>query len=425
VNKLVMAALIVFGGALSQWCFASEASAASEPALQFHADPADPAHGSVDLTGLDTHVIEELRRAASHIPWQVAFPVYVDSVSVLPDGSIASIAGNYDILSDRVRFTPRYPLTPGLPYRVRVNLEALFPADLNALSDPGTQAELALSFSLPKALVTPFTVVDDVFPSGDELPENLLRFYVHFSSPMQGGWSRDHIYLLGPDGRPIEAVFLNVTVELWDPSMQRLTLLLDPGRIKRGVGPNVQIGAPLSQGSRYTLVISEGMKDAVGNPLLKGFSKSFRVTEAVRRSVKPDQWTLDLPAIGTRAALVLRFPEPLDHAMLSRAIRIVDADEQPIAGSIVIDQHETQWAFTPSAAWSDGNYQLQVKVTLEDVSGNNIKAPFDSDIRSNVGLDHNADLVILPFELLPDSNTATATERCCFLTWVNEDGSAR
>ena len=44
------------------------------------------------------------------------------------------------------------------------------------------------------------------------------------------------------------ARWIGINQELWDPGMQRLTLLLDPGRIKRGVGPNLEAGLALERG---------------------------------------------------------------------------------------------------------------------------------------------------------------------------------
>ena len=97
---------------------------------------------------------------------------------------------------------------------------------------------LTLEFSLPREQNALATEVNHIFPSGGCLPENLLRFYVCFSNSMQRGRVRSKISLLGPDGEPAPDALYRAPVELWDRSMRRLTILLDPGRLKRGVGPN-------------------------------------------------------------------------------------------------------------------------------------------------------------------------------------------
>src|SRR5262249_56091734 len=97
------------------------------------------------------------------------------------------------------------------------------------------------TFLLPKPETVP-TVVEHVYPSRKELPENLLRFYFHFSAPMSRGDVYQYIRLLDAAGKPIEAPFLELEQELWDESGRRFTLLIDPGRIKRGLKPREEGG---------------------------------------------------------------------------------------------------------------------------------------------------------------------------------------
>jgi hypothetical protein len=402
MKRLATAALVLIGADLGQVSFAHWADAGDRQALvlRFHADSTDPAYGSVDLQGLGSEVIRQLRHIDPSITqWQRAFPVLVDDADGAASGALPPVLGRYELLPDGVRFTPRYPPARGLKYRASTDLSALLGNSI--LSTRFTPSTLV--FSLPSDATAPSTVVDNVFPSSKALPENLLRFYVHFSAPMQRGGAQDHILLLGPDGQPVASAFLGLATELWDPAMQRLTVLLDPGRIKRGVGPNIKLGTPLRQGYRYTLVIREGMSDAAGHPLLKGFSKLFGVTPAIREPIDPGRWTVDLPASGTRQALVLRFPAPLDQALLARVVRVIDADQQPVAGRIEIDRQETRWAFTPSFAWVTGPYQLRVDASLEDVSGNTPWASFDADVRGDVAGDGAENPLVLPFVLSPDS----------------------
>jgi len=354
--KRLAAALTPIGAALGQISLVDgidEAGNGRAPILRFHASSTNSACGSVDLQPLGREVMRQLRHADPSIAqWQKAFPVFVDDAEWPGSDASPPVLGRYELLPDGARFTPRYPLMKGLKYRASADLSVLL-----GLRDLEHSTPSPLVFSLPREPTVPSTVVDGIFPSSDALPENLLRFYVHFSAPMQSGGVQDHIVLLGSDGQPVAAAFLELTTELWDPAMRRLTVMLDPGRIKRGVGPNIELGAPLRQGDRYTLVIREGMRDAEGRPLLRSFSKSFRVTAAIREPIDPGRWTVDLPASGTRQALVLNFPTPLDHALLSHTIRVAAPDRaRSVVGRIELDREETRWAFTPSSAWVAGPY---------------------------------------------------------------------
>jgi hypothetical protein len=259
VNRLAAAlppigAALRIGGALGQISVADgigEAGDGPVPILRFHANSTNPAYGSVDLQPLGSEVMRQLRRADPSIAqWQKAFPVCVDDADRPESDAAPPVLGRYELLPDGARFTPRYPLMRGLKYRASADLFVLL-----GLGELEHSAPSPLVFSLPHEPTVRSAVVDGIFPSSDALPENLLRFYVHFSAPMQSGGVQDHIVLLGSDGQPVVAAFLDLTTELWDPAMRRLTVLLDPGRTKRGMGTNIELGAPLRQGDHYTLVI--------------------------------------------------------------------------------------------------------------------------------------------------------------------------
>jgi hypothetical protein len=63
------------------------------------------------------------------------------------------------------------------------------------------------------------------------------------------------------EGQP--DAFLSFAEELWDPYRRRLTLLLDPARIKRGLVSHEALGYPLRPGQPTRFVV-DGMRDASG-----------------------------------------------------------------------------------------------------------------------------------------------------------------
>src|SRR5205823_566240 len=182
--------------------------------------------------------------------------------------------------------------------------------------------------------------VEQVFPLSDRLPENLLRFYVHFATPMRRGEAYRHITLLNEKGTAIASPFLEISEELWDAAGQRLTMIINPGRIKRGLKPREDLGPVLEAGHSYILVIEAGWNDAAGQPLPHEFRKTFRAEPAVEQGVAPDQWSIDPPKSRTREPLSIRFPQPLDHALLHRALTINGPDHRPIAGDIAVTDNE-------------------------------------------------------------------------------------
>jgi hypothetical protein len=221
-----------------------------------------------------------------------------------------------------------------------------------------------------------------VFPSSDSLPENLLRFYVSFSNSMQRGRAEEQIRLLGPDGEPAPDVLYRPPIELWDRTMRHLTILLDPGRLKRGVGPNRALGPPLKAGHEYRLAIGSGMRDSYGRPLQESIYKRFQVTEAVRERIVVEQWKILLPTKNSHEPLVLMFPRPFDWALLWHTIDLVSERGQSIAGGIAIDEGERRWRFTPSSPWTAGSYSVRIAPGLEDICGNTLLEAFDRPLRS-------------------------------------------
>ena len=105
------------------------------------------------------------------------FFVTVEADDVPDCGMIPSIAGSYEILEDGVSFTPHFPWEPGVCYRATVRWESLAPHNV---IEP-----LLLRFAIPARPLSASAKVQQIYPSADRLPENLLRFYVVFSQPMQ------------------------------------------------------------------------------------------------------------------------------------------------------------------------------------------------------------------------------------------------
>jgi hypothetical protein len=181
--------------------------------------------------------------------------------------------------------------------------------------------------------------------------------------------------------------------------MRCLTILLDPGRLKRGVSPNRELGPPLKTGQVYTLAVGTGMTDLSGCRLPETVYKHFRVTDAVREPVAIEQWKIVLPETNSRRPLVLTFPRPLDRALLSQTITIASTCEQSMDGQMVIDRCERRWSFTPASPWAAGFYHVRVASSLEDVCGNSVIAAFDRPLRSGRNLVSEVGSRAIPFHL--------------------------
>jgi hypothetical protein len=289
--------------------------------------------------------------------------------------SLPAVQGRYAVSESAITFTPLFPFDPGRPYQIAF--------DPSRLPRPRQAAIVAAAVRLPAVATEPSTVVTAVHPSGDVVPENLLRVYIEFSAPMGNGAGLDFVKLVelsGPDGRAerVEAgAFLPVEANFWSPDHTRYTLFFDPGRVKEGIFPNRQSGRPLQAGRRYALDIASAWTDANGQPLRARYRHAFRAGPAVDEAIALSDWTLTRPASGTSGRLVVRFPRPLDHGILVRALSVEDTNGRRIDGEIAVEAHDTVWSLTPVAPWQSGEYNLVAQPFLEDPQGNQIGRAFE------------------------------------------------
>ena len=181
--------------------------------------------------------------------------------------------------------------------------------------------------------------------------------------------------------------------------MTRLTLIIDPGRIKRGVRPLEEIGPALEAGKSYALVIGREWRDGAGNPLKENFQKAFKVAPPDREPPDPARWKIEAPQAGSRDHLAVVFPEPMDHALAQRLIRVAVEPGEIVGGKVSLEDQERRWKFTPDTVWRRGRYQIIIQTTLEDLAGNNIGKPFEVDLFEGVERRLSATTVKLSFEI--------------------------
>ena len=293
------------------------------------------------------------------VNWKGSWEAPESALSVYAAGADTPMLGMYSREGDTLVFRPRFPLASGISYR------AVFPG--------GT----LLVNAAPAA--APSTRVEHIYPSASVLPANELKLYIYFSAPMSRGEAWKHIHLLDNAGKPVPLAFLELDQELWDPGNQRLTVLFDPGRIKRGLVPTNELGSPIVEGKHYKLVIDPDWHDAQGARLLEGFEKTFTGGPSDRTPPDPKHWSVIAPKAGTAEPLIVEFPKPMDYALLQRMLEVPG-----VAGRIAVDRDETRWVFTPEVPWKSGAYRLLADNLLEDIAGNHLDRAFDVDLQKAV-----------------------------------------
>lgn len=317
--------------------------------------------------------------------------VFVVVVDTGRPAHVPGMLGDHRIENGLLIFETRFPLKPGVRYRAILDTARA----LGRKEADGIEAV----FEIPRLKATATTIVQHVYPTRSRLPENQLKFYLHFSAPMSRDEAYQRIHLRDASGKEVEHPFLELHEELWDPSGQRFTLFFDPGRIKRNLKPREEVGPSLIEGKRYTLVIDRDWPDATGNPLKDSFRKAFDVVAPDDVQPDPAKWKLTAPGAGSTAPMHVVFPEPLDHALLQRLLWVVDPAGNKVPGKISVSDEETRWHFIPEKPWTPGRYRLHIDTALEDLAGNSVAKPFEIDVFKSVQREVRAEAVELGFEV--------------------------
>jgi hypothetical protein len=295
-------------------------------------------------------------------------------------GDVPPLLGSQHISDGRLIFTPRFPLAPGMMLRA-------------VLREPGKPAH-EVKFETPRRKVSLPPRVLHMYPSVDVLPANQLKLYIGFSAPMARGEAWRRLHLIDDKGARVEVPFLEIEQELWDPEGMRLTVLFDPGRIKRGLASLDEEGPALEEGRAYSIQIDREWRDAQGTPLERGFEKRFRVGAQDREPPETSTWRINSPPAGTTEPLIVRFPEPMDYALLLRLLNVPGVE-----GKVLVGGEEKEWQFTPAQPWHPGRYELVADTWLEDLAGNRLGRPFDLDTFERVTKTVERKTVSLPFRI--------------------------
>lgn len=284
------------------------------------------------------------------------------ALQVRLQNSAVPMLGEYHVSEEAVFFTPLLPLSPGKHYEVFYNKDLMG----------------RLVVPVPGQGNAP--VLMAVYPSADTLPENLLKLYLRFSSPMRAGEALQHIQLLNERGDTARDVFLDLQPELWNSEGTTLTLWLDPGRIKRDLIPHRRLGNPLQYGKRYQLVVDSAWKDVRGLAMEQGYTKQFIAGERDQTAPRPDAWTLEVPKGRSAAPLRINLNEPLDYFLLQEAIQVINKEGRLMKTEVRVGAGEKRIEVFPENKWTAGWYRLRIASHLEDLAGNSLNRLFDRDV---------------------------------------------
>lgn len=292
----------------------------------------------------------ELMTAAAHDPRL--------SVTLISNNS--PLLGLTEVRPSRLIFVPSLPLSHGHRYRA------------NWVDIDGRPRQAEFEIHSPKSKRP--TV--QLLPSS-AFPANALKFYLHFSEPMEQGVFLERLRLLNADGKEVIGPFRET--ELWSPDGKRLTVWFHPGRQKTGVNLNEDEGPVLRANSKHMLVVDGSWRSTSGMALGDDVRFDFQVGPADHESPKVTRWQIQPPKVGTREPLQIEFDEALDPAMLTSALQVW---RDGSALTFTVSNSGKHWSAEPQQPWTAGTYELRADPLLEDLAGNNLRQPFEVDLQA-------------------------------------------
>jgi hypothetical protein len=210
-----------------------------------------------------------------------------------------------------------------------------------------------------------------ISPQARALPANTLRFYLHFPRSGEAHFDRDQLWLLNEEEQVMPDPFLVLPQELWSVDGRRLTVLMEPGRIKRGLGADPSHEPALVVGRAYSLVVT-----ALGQTA----RHTFRVSDPVLEALSETRWRLVSPTVGSLDPAVVHFDRVMDAALCENEIGVLTPSGEVVQTRVLLASDGTAAQFIPSHPWSAGEHRLVVSDRLEDVCGNRLGEALDHDL---------------------------------------------
>ena len=330
-------------------------------------------------------IIWENEKAVSlKIPFKSSDEVNSSQIKVrlAQEGNLVPILGELNEKDAYIIFSPLIPFTRGQRYQVVVDEQIIGEVSIPLLNSSDAGISLL-----------------EIYPTQDTVPENLLKLFLKFSKPMREGESLSYLTLIRGKSDTLSGVFLELQPELWNEDQTMLTIWLDPGRIKRDLIPNLEMGAPLSNSESYKLIVSSQWKGLNGGLLDQDYTKGFMVSKRDSISPAPKDWLVNMPVSGSKSTLQINFNEALDYSLLNDVFLLLNNENEKFPGDWKIGFEEKSIQFIPVNEWEKGKYKIQIESRLEDLAGNNLYRLFETDLQIQTTEKENLDSQIIEFEV--------------------------
>lgn len=282
-----------------------------------------------------------------------------DLYMILTDGRAFRVDSRLQFRNDTFLLTPGQRLGPGLEFEFRIY---------------NTTDTFRQRFKTPETKQAEgWASVQSISPESDSIPANILLFHIYFDQEMEENPSAYRfVNLVDENGKTSQFVWREKAG--WSDNGRQLTLMIHPGRIKRGIEYAEEHGAVFVPGKTYSLVLDSGLRSKSGQAL--GISRKTYFITPEDREIPVLKGLVKSPTAGTHEPIVVRFSESMDRGTLEPGIRIFNTQGQLVQGT-VIRGNMSLWQFKPTDPWPDEEIVIELNDYCTDLSGNHLHRKFE------------------------------------------------
>lgn len=287
------------------------------------------------------------------------------AVYLVNDKKAANIPllGTYSQNRSMLKFVPQYDLGKGLEFEVQ------FYASKDTIRKRFT-------IVTEKNNSTPLSEVTGFFPITDKIPANILLFYVQFSQLMTDeilAWKE--VKILDDQGKERTMPWRNKSYWV---NNTILVLMIHPAYVKRGIESFKENGELFTIGKQFTIVVTTGIKDALGRSIKKEFSKKFTIIEEDRKIPEIQYQNFTIPKVNSKQALTLKFSEGMDYVSILTSVKLYNKETgTALPGKMNYTANDSTWNFVPENKWQNTTYEVRFEKTVADFANNHLHRLFE------------------------------------------------
>lgn len=272
------------------------------------------------------------------------------------------VIGDYWEIGDSLYFQPKFELNQSIPFRVELQ-------------------NSSFKLTIPPPPITDPVKISNVYPLCEAIPQNILTFYIEFSSTMKPNpLAYEYIEVVNGNGEVIPLVWREKSY--WINENKTLVLMIHPGRVKNGIHATYDLEPIFIENNNIKLRIKHGLESTHNGALASPVEFEYKILAKDTISPKFIIESLVKPTINSFEPVQFAFTEQIDFGLLHKWFHI-SINNEIVKGNLSTLDGET-WLFTPENKWKPALYDLKIMNKIGDVCHNQLDRLFEVESEADI-----------------------------------------